>query len=435
MSNFSQKIDFDFRIIKPIRVQTPNWLVPIRQFVLVGNSNSESSTFSNQDECQGDIDNLVYEILMESRALYCSAFSIFFDLTNSVTYQVLALTDSTVRLIEQLPEGLSEAKTLAITNIEKAASKALENSKHVSVGLIESLISTLITALKLLRKAFNLFTQSYLLILTTVCLGGGLLYASPKVIAVENENLYQASSQTKISPEISKQSLFNNQTTEILATISSSSSSESSSSSQSSEPSTETTVPDSVTYSASSAVVADNSSSSSEKDLISNINSPTKNLPIGGAEVIFSKTAQVKAASNINFGSSNFNIENRNIAAKSTKFVWPVRGAISRCDLPGHLACDIANSIGTPIGAATSGIIEEAGWKAGGFGNMIQINHGGGLKTIYMHLSSVHVTRGQFVNQSDQIGLLGSTGNSTGPHLHFGVFVHNVEVDPFNYLP
>lgn len=122
-------------------------------------------------------------------------------------------------------------------------------------------------------------------------------------------------------------------------------------------------------------------------------------------------------------------------ASSIASLVWPTNGRISRCNLSGHLGCDITNSIGTSIVAASSGTVVEAGWKNGGFGNMVLIDHGNGIRAIYMHMSQVTVTAGQIVNSGEQIGLMGSTGNSTGSHLHFGVFVNGREVNPLQYLP
>lgn len=120
-------------------------------------------------------------------------------------------------------------------------------------------------------------------------------------------------------------------------------------------------------------------------------------------------------------------------AAKNI-MVWPTTGRMSRCAISYHIACDIANKVGTPIVAFKSGTVVDAGWKEGGFGNMIQIHHGDGLESIYMHLSSVSVKVGQVVSAGEYIGSMGSTGNSTGSHLHFGIFVNGQEVSPYRYL-
>ncbi len=85
-----------------------------------------------------------------------------------------------------------------------------------------------------------------------------------------------------------------------------------------------------------------------------------------------------------------------------------------------HNGIDYGASRGTPVWAAADGKVVKAGW-AGAAGKMVAIDHGDGLKSYYMHLSRIHVKAGQHVNQRKMIGRVGSTGRSTGPHLHFGL--------------
>lgn len=96
-----------------------------------------------------------------------------------------------------------------------------------------------------------------------------------------------------------------------------------------------------------------------------------------------------------------------------------------------HKGIDIAFPTGTHVLACEAGKVEVAGWN-GGFGKCIIISHGGGLKTVYGHLSRINVTKGQEVVRGQFIGEVGSTGNSTGPHLHLGVSVNGSYVDPQN---
>jgi murein DD-endopeptidase MepM/ murein hydrolase activator NlpD len=99
-----------------------------------------------------------------------------------------------------------------------------------------------------------------------------------------------------------------------------------------------------------------------------------------------------------------------------------------------HAGQDIGAAMGTPILAATAGTVAYAGWESG-YGNYTCIDRGSGFATCYGHQSKIMVSVGQVVTQGQQIGLVGSTGNSTGPHLHFEVRLNGVPVDPMPYLP
>ncbi|HSP37167.1 MAG TPA: peptidoglycan DD-metalloendopeptidase family protein [Frankiaceae bacterium] len=99
-----------------------------------------------------------------------------------------------------------------------------------------------------------------------------------------------------------------------------------------------------------------------------------------------------------------------------------------------HAGQDIAAPLGTPIYAATAGTVAYAGWESG-YGNYTCIDRGSGFATCYGHQSQILVTVGQSVQQGQEIGLVGSTGNSTGPHLHFEVRLNGQPVDPVPYLP
>jgi murein DD-endopeptidase MepM/ murein hydrolase activator NlpD len=118
-------------------------------------------------------------------------------------------------------------------------------------------------------------------------------------------------------------------------------------------------------------------------------------------------------------------------------FMWPTSShRISGNDYwSGHLAIDIAAGLGSQIVAADSGVVVFAGWANGGYGNMIMIDHGNGWQTLYAHLSQVKVGCGQSVAKGQVIGLAGSTGNSTGPHLHFETRFQGGFVNPWYVLP
>jgi murein DD-endopeptidase MepM/ murein hydrolase activator NlpD len=115
--------------------------------------------------------------------------------------------------------------------------------------------------------------------------------------------------------------------------------------------------------------------------------------------------------------------------------VWPTNGIITQGYKGSpHPALDIANRSAPPIIAADEGIVSFAG-TSGGYGRMITIDHGNGMVTRYAHCSSLSVSAGQTVSQGQQIGVMGSTGNSTGTHLHFEIIVNGNFQNPYNYLP
>jgi murein DD-endopeptidase MepM/ murein hydrolase activator NlpD len=118
-------------------------------------------------------------------------------------------------------------------------------------------------------------------------------------------------------------------------------------------------------------------------------------------------------------------------------FIWPVLGPVTspfgwRWGRM-HEGIDIGAASGTPIRAAAAGTVIYAGWL-GGYGNLTVIDHGGGVATAYGHQSSLAAGNGAFVAQGQVIGYVGSTGHSTGPHLHFEVRVNGVPQDPLGYL-
>ena len=98
-----------------------------------------------------------------------------------------------------------------------------------------------------------------------------------------------------------------------------------------------------------------------------------------------------------------------------------------------HTGLDIATSSGNGIRATTAGTVTFAGYK-GSYGNLIIINHGGGVETYYAHCSAIYVSSGQAVDSSTTIGAVGATGNATGPHLHFEIRVNGVAYNPQNYV-
>jgi murein DD-endopeptidase MepM/ murein hydrolase activator NlpD len=98
-----------------------------------------------------------------------------------------------------------------------------------------------------------------------------------------------------------------------------------------------------------------------------------------------------------------------------------------------HTGVDIGAPLGTPIRAAETGIVLSTGWNRA-YGNVTLIDHGDGLVTMYAHQSRFGVTRGQAVSDQQVIGYVGSTGYSTGPHLHFEVHINGVPYDPMGWF-
>lgn len=129
------------------------------------------------------------------------------------------------------------------------------------------------------------------------------------------------------------------------------------------------------------------------------------------------------------------------LAAPGPSLSWPVTGVITArfgevgpTSPRGHAGLDIAAPLGTPVKAARSGRVVVAGPTGGPYGIMVVIDHGDGMVTRYAHLSAVTVEAGQKVKRDRVIGAIGSTGFSTGPHLHFEVRQNGRLSDPLQYL-
>jgi murein DD-endopeptidase MepM/ murein hydrolase activator NlpD len=127
----------------------------------------------------------------------------------------------------------------------------------------------------------------------------------------------------------------------------------------------------------------------------------------------------------------------------STPSVWPVMGWITSefgtrispftSSREFHAGIDIATRVGNPVKAPADGVVAEAGYQSS-MGNSIRIEHGHGLSTWYGHLSRIAVSPGSSVKRGDVIGYVGTSGRSTGSHLHYGVYINNVAVNPRRYL-
>ena len=99
-----------------------------------------------------------------------------------------------------------------------------------------------------------------------------------------------------------------------------------------------------------------------------------------------------------------------------------------------HPGIDLAGHYGTPIYATADGTVLRAGWNSGGYGNLVEIDHGRGITTRYGHMSAILVSAGQHVTRGQQIGRMGSTGRSTGNHLHYEVRIDGRAVNPIPFM-
>ncbi len=117
-------------------------------------------------------------------------------------------------------------------------------------------------------------------------------------------------------------------------------------------------------------------------------------------------------------------------------FIWPsTEKWLSGYDYTNiHHGIDIAGSLDNPVYATAAGVVVYAGWSNVGYGNLIILDHGGGWQSVYAHLDAINVSCKQNVYQGDTIGLLGTTGNSSGPHLHFELRKDGSTVNPWDFL-
>jgi murein DD-endopeptidase MepM/ murein hydrolase activator NlpD len=122
-------------------------------------------------------------------------------------------------------------------------------------------------------------------------------------------------------------------------------------------------------------------------------------------------------------------------APATGSLVWPVPGgSISQYFHAGHLALDIAAPYGSQVVASQSGIVTSAGWRNNGGGNVVSIDHGNGMTTVYNHLGTLWVSAGAYVAAGQGIGGVGCTGICTGPHVHYEVIVNGVIDNPQRYF-
>ena len=118
----------------------------------------------------------------------------------------------------------------------------------------------------------------------------------------------------------------------------------------------------------------------------------------------------------------------------TSTFLWPTTGSITTYPVWYHMALDIANNAAPPILASDTGTVTYTGCIAYGYGCHIIIDHANGYQTLYGHLSSIEVSAGQAVTKGERIGVMGSTGRSTGTHLHFEIRSGGVLLNPLGFL-
>ena len=126
------------------------------------------------------------------------------------------------------------------------------------------------------------------------------------------------------------------------------------------------------------------------------------------------------------------------LSSRSFSYLWPAEGVISsrfgERDGGFHYGLDVAADLGTPIVASLAGVVTEADWKNDAYGYTVMLSHGNGNETLYAHCEELLVDVGDTVKKGQAIALMGSTGNSTGPHVHFEVRINNVCEDPLLFL-
>ncbi|HKG42644.1 MAG TPA: peptidoglycan-binding protein [Gaiellaceae bacterium] len=138
-------------------------------------------------------------------------------------------------------------------------------------------------------------------------------------------------------------------------------------------------------------------------------------------------------------GATTFAALRRAPAECPLSLAWPVAAQVGdRFGARGnrfHAGIDLVASAGQPVAAAASGRVAYAGWLAGGWGNLVVVANGSGVRTMYAHLSSVAVRVGERVGTGARLGAVGATGDATGAHLHFEVRLRGAAVDPLRALP
>lgn len=158
---------------------------------------------------------------------------------------------------------------------------------------------------------------------------------------------------------------------------------------------------------------------------------------VTGQELLIPGAVMPKAQATPTAG-ANVNVPAYSPVSYSGKFIWPTETAthfISQKPRRGHMALDLNKLNGWGIYASAAGVVQIKTGYNGGYGNLIIINHGSGWSTYYSHLSQFKVKNGDYVQQGQLIAIMGSTGRSTGVHLHFEIRHSGSLMNPLDYLP
>jgi len=171
---------------------------------------------------------------------------------------------------------------------------------------------------------------------------------------------------------------------------------------------------------------------------IVNYNNLDKDAPIFSGQELLIPGAIVPKAVEVEYNrSGNISVPNFSPTSYSSKFIWPTETAahyLSQGYKRYHKAIDLPRTNGWGIYASAPGVVQTFTTRAG-YGNLIVLNHGNGWSTYYGHLSQFKVKAGDYVQQGQLIGIMGSTGKSTGPHLHFEIRQNGAALNPLDYLP
>lgn len=158
-----------------------------------------------------------------------------------------------------------------------------------------------------------------------------------------------------------------------------------------------------------------------------------RNGVVSKREIIKEEIVQAAVNRVIVKGSGVAHIASRSLTSSGGALSWPLYGVITQYYSGGHTGIDIGVHTGTPIYASDNGLVCFSGYS-GGYGYCVRIDHGNGLETTYNHCSSLKVSDGQWVSKGQLIALSGSTGHSTGPHLHYEVLRNGSFSNPLGYL-